>query len=296
MRDFNPQPSVTFKMAVFLISITLTESTCNVFGHYSCNDTWSLMHNIERKLNPCSGHDQVSDIPRYYLKENYTSVPIDALIKWHSKLVNECKRFADLHLMIFSLNKSHDHMSHFVDFKDFKFKSYIKNFTSLQGLTKNLIPEKMDTRNQSTMEFFRELLRLMKEAHNFTNSEACYGNWSTICRIVPRLKERDTVNEDPDARGNEASSSESKSSVGIYAPMVTLVASLLFNVLLIGIVSRLWYTLRTSRAALSQSINASERRQNGQKTRVTIGGEQTVYHQTHDTGDFLLEPPLTEQC
>ncbi|XP_075924659.1 uncharacterized protein LOC116944636 isoform X2 [Petromyzon marinus] len=246
MRDFNPQPSVTFKMAVFLISITLTESTCNVFGHYSCNDTWSLMHNIERKLNPCSGHDQVSDIPRYYLKENYTSVPIDALIKWHSKL--------------------------------------------------NLIPEKMDTRNQSTMEFFRELLRLMKEAHNFTNSEACYGNWSTICRIVPRLKERDTVNEDPDARGNEASSSESKSSVGIYAPMVTLVASLLFNVLLIGIVSRLWYTLRTSRAALSQSINASERRQNGQKTRVTIGGEQTVYHQTHDTGDFLLEPPLTEQC
>ncbi|CAM9726667.1 unnamed protein product [Lampetra fluviatilis] len=94
------------------------------------------MHNIERQLNPCSAHDQVSDIPRYYLKENYTSVPIDALIQWHGKLVNECKRFADLHLMIFSLNKSHDHMSHLMDFK------------------------------------------------------------------VPRLKERDTVNEEPDARGS----------------------------------------------------------------------------------------------
>ncbi|XP_061409314.1 uncharacterized protein LOC133343634 [Lethenteron reissneri] len=296
MRDFNRQPSVTFKMVVFLISITLTESTCYVFGHYSCNDTWSLMHNVERKLNPCSAHDQVSDIPRYYLKENYASVPIDALIQWHSKLVNECKRFADLHLMIFSLNKSHDHMSHLMDFKDFKFEHYIENFTSLHGLTENLIPEKMDARNQSTMEFFRELLRLMKEATNFTNSEACYGNWSTICHIVPRLKERDTVNEEPDARGNEASSSESKSSVGIHAQTGTLVASLLFNVLLIGIVSKLWCTLRTSRAALSQSVNASEGRQNDQRTKLTIGGDRTVYHQTHDKCEFLLEPPLTEQC
>ncbi|CAM9819928.1 unnamed protein product [Lampetra planeri] len=207
MRDFNRQPSVTFKM----------------------------MHNIERKLNPCSAHDQVSDIPRYYLKENYTSVPIDALIQWHGKLVNECKRFADLHLMIFSLNKSHDHMSHLMDFKGFKFQRYIENFTSLQGLTEK--DRRTIVRDNNGV--------AAKIMGRVTNEGRSADNWSgeISSRAVPRLKERDTVNEEPDARGNEASSSESKSSVGIHAQTGTLVASLLFNVLLICIVSRLWASL-----------------------------------------------------